>query len=528
MQKEKQQNGGCGKLDGGIDGMKRNWMDTIKMWDIRTPFTWAAVIVFVVSLFPVFALAGVDRASGDDWSFGLLTHLAWVDTHSLWQVLRAAFASVKKYYDSWQGTWFSVFLFSLQPEVFSHDAYRIVSVLMTGLLIIGVSDFLYSLLVRLLQMSGRDFLLLDAILLFVLIQFVPYQTSAFFWYNGAAHYTVPFALAMFACARFLRFVERFRKRDLLLAALWMFLLGGTNYLAAILGLCLFLLFVILFYHRDRRVLLMLGPMALEVAGLLVSALAPGNAVRGGEGYHVTAAGMVQAVGKALVQGMQGMWESFGDYPVAVAAMLVMAVFLWDMLREKVSALHLHFPCPALVILYLWGTYCGVYWPVVFVGGSIEDGSVSVGVPNTIFWVFILALFGSLLYGLGWICEKRGSRVEKLRLPVYGAGFGAALVLLVICRTDLKNSTDYVCYHYIRTGGAAVYKEQMDELTGILTDESVEDAVVPFIVGEQGPLVHMPITLDKDEWTNRKMALFFRKKSLVAIPRDEWEAQAEIR
>ena len=503
--------------------MKRVWMDAIKMWNIRTPLTWAAVIVFVISLLPVFALAGVDRASGDDWSFGLLTHLAWVDTHSVWQVLRAAFASVKKYFYSWQGTWFSVFLFTLQPEVFSHDAYWIVPYLMTGLLIGGVSDFLYCLLVRVLQLSKRDFLLIDAILLLVLIQFVPYQTSSIFWYNGAAHYTVPFALAMAACAQFLRYVTDHRKQDIVLASLWMTLLGGTNYLTAIFGLGLFLLFTVLFFRKDHKVLFMLVPVVLEMAGLLISALAPGNAVRGGSQYHVTAIGMIQAVGKALVQGMQGMWETFRDYPVAVAAMLVLAVLLWDMLREAVPG-RLHFPCPALVILYLWGLYCAVYWPVVFVGGSMEDGSVSAGVPNTIFWVFIFALSGSLLYGLGWLCEKRGEGGVRLRLPVYAAGFAAAMVIVLVCRMDLKNSTDYVCYYYIRTGRAAVYKEQMDELTGILTDESVEDAVVPFIVGEQEPLVHMPITLDRDEWTNQKMALFFRKKSLVAIPRDEWEAE----
>ena len=153
-------------------------MDTVNMRNIRTPLTWAAVIVFILSLFPVIALAGVDRASGDDWSFGLLTHLAWVDTHSVLRVLQAAFASVKKYYFSWQGTWFYVFLFSLQPEVFSHDAYWMVPVLMTGLLTGSVSDFLYCLLVRLLHISRRDFLLLDAAILLVLIQFVPYQTSA--------------------------------------------------------------------------------------------------------------------------------------------------------------------------------------------------------------------------------------------------------------------------------------------------------------------------------------------------------------
>ncbi len=508
--------------------MKRVWADIIKTGNIRTPLTWMAVVIFALSLLPILALAGVDRASGDDWSFGLLTHLSWVDTHSVWQVLKAACASVQKYYFSWQGTWFSVFLFSLQPEVFSHDAYWIVPWLMTGLLIGGISDFLYCLLVRFLQISKRDFLLLDAVLLLVLIQFVPYQTSAVFWYNGAAHYTVPLALAMFACACFLRYVLDYRKRDLVLASVWLTLLGGTNYLTAIFGLGMFLLFVVLFFFRDRRALFMLIPMTLETAALLVSALAPGNAVRGGPQYHITAAGIVRAIGKAMAQGAEGMWKFFWDYPVAMAAMIVIAVLLWDILRETVPRRKLHFPCPLLVILYLWMVHCAVYWPVVFVGGSVSDGSVSVGVPNTIFWVFILMLFGSLLYGLGWICEKSGGGEEKLRLPVYLSGFAAAFLILGICRLDLKNSTDYACYYYIRTGRAAVYKEQMDELTRILTDESVEDAVVPFIVGEQEPLVHMPITLDKEEWTNQKMAQFFRKKSLVAVPRDEWEAQREIR
>ncbi len=508
--------------------MKRNWMDAVKMSNIRTPMTWAAAVVFILSLFPIFALAGVDRASGDDWSFGLLTHLAWVDTHSVWRVLQAAFASVKKYYYSWQGTWFSIFLFSLQPEVFSHDAYWIVPVLMTALLTGGVSDFLYCLLVRFLHMPKRDFLLLDAVLLLVLIQFVPYQTSAVFWYNGAVHYTVPFALAMAAGACFFRYAAEFRWRDLVLASVWMTLLGGTNYLTAIFGLGMFALFTVLLFWKDRRVFFMLIPMAIEMAGLLVSALAPGNAVRGGSQYHVTAAGMIQAVGTALAVGSKGIWESFREYPVAMAAMIAAAVFMWDMLREAVPKLKLHFPCPGLVILYLWGLYCAVYWPVVFVGGSVSDGSVSVGVPNTIFWVFIFALFGSLFYGLGWICERSGGGDGNLRLPVYAAGFAAALLILGVCRADLKNSTGYVCYYYMNTGRAAVYKEQMDELTGILTDDSVEDAVVPFIVGEQGPLVHLPVMLDKDEWTNQKMALFFGKKSLVAIPRDEWEAQREIR
>ena len=62
----------------------------------------------------------------------------------------------------------------------------------------------------------------------------------------------------------------------------------------------------------------------------------------------------------------------------------------------------------------------------------------------------------------------------------------------------------------------------------MTREDVEDVVVPFIVGEQEPLVHLPLTLDKDDFINQKMAAFFGKKSMVAIPRDEWDRQHEIR
>ena len=461
--------------------MNKCWTDIVKTGKIRVFLTWAAVIVLILSLLPVFALAGVDRASADDWSFGTLTHLAWMDTHSVFQVLRAAFASVKKYYYAWHGTWFSVFLFSLQPEVFSHEAYCIVPYLTTGVLIAGVSCFLYNLLVRLLHVSRRDFLLLDAVLLLTMIQFVPYKTSAIFWYNGAVHYTVPFALALAACGSFLHCVADFRKRDVVFSTVFMTLLGGTNYLAAILGLTLFFLFGVLFYKRERRVLWMLVPLSLETAGLLISALAPGNALRGGDDYQITAGRMIQAVFDSFAQGAAGMLHTVVSHPTAMAAMIVTAVLLWDILRGTVPDSGISFPCPGLVILYFWCVYCAMYWPIVFVGGSVDDGSVSVGVPNTFFWVFILALFSSLLYGMGWLVKKKKAGGEGLLIPLYAAGFGAAFLLLFVCRLDLKNSTDYACYYYIRTGRAAVYKEQMDEFTELVTREDVEDVVVPFIM-----------------------------------------------
>lgn len=498
-----------------------NFIEKMDVNAARKYLTFASIAVFLLSLLPILYLSGTDRASGDDWGYGLLTHYAWIESHSLLAVFKAACTTVKNYYGSWQGTWFSVFLFTLQPESFSHEAYWIVPYLMLFLLIAGISCTLYQLFVKTLGASVPDFLLMDSALLLLLIQFVPYKTSSIFWYNGAAHYTVPFALALFSVYFSLRYIQSLRIHNIVWAAVCMTLLGGTNYLAAIFALLILILLVILYYPETNRALLLAIPMALEICGLLVSALAPGNARRGGEDYEVTLERMLWAVLESFKEGLSGIPEMLADYTVPTVAMLIVGVLLWDILKDVVPRRRLHFPLPGVVILYFISTYCAMYWPIVF--ANVE---VSGGVPNTIYWMFMLMLFCSLLYGLGWIAEHRGGKRgnKKTENWLHAGIFAAALMLVLASRSDLKNSTDYVCLQYIRSGQAADYRAQMEQFTQILTDENVKDAVLPMINNEQGPLMHMPLTENPEAWTNQTVKNFFRKNSVVAIPRDEWNAR----
>lgn len=66
-----------------------------------------------ISLLPILYLCRYVHATGDDYGYGTLTHAAWLDTHSLIEVLKAAVETVKDYYGAWQGTWWSVFF--IQP-----------------------------------------------------------------------------------------------------------------------------------------------------------------------------------------------------------------------------------------------------------------------------------------------------------------------------------------------------------------------------------------------------------------------------
>ncbi len=487
----------------------------------RKYLTYIITIVFLLSLLPVLYLAGIDRASGDDWGYGLLTHRAWMESHSLFRVIQAALLTVRNYYSSWQGTWFSIFLFTLQPEAFSYEMYWIVPYIMLSLLIGSVSCLLYQIMVRFLHMSVKEFLLFDMSILFLLIQFAPHKKSAVFWYNGTAHYTVPFAIALFGIVCFLRFVQAWKMRYVAGAAVWMTLLGGTNYLAAIFGCLGFLFLGIFFYKRSRKVLWMGIPLVLEMIGLLISALAPGNARRGGETYEITAGRMLWAVLESFRQGIEGVIRMGKEQPVTLAAMIILAVLLWDIFQEIAAREHIEFPLPGIVIFYFFGTYCAMYWPGIFAGVEVSGG-----VPNTIYWVFVLMFMCSMLYGFGWLAAKyaQGGNVNKNNMRyVYVGSVLAAMVILVLGRSNLKDTTDYMCLEYIMTGQAEDYKEQMEQFTQLLTDETVEEAVLPSINDWQGPLMHMPVTEDPEAWTNQTVKEFFGKKSVVSIPRKEWEA-----
>mgnify|MGYP003293569413 CR=1 FL=1 len=103
---------------------------SICKWLSIRNITLIALGIFILMLIPMFLCSFVNRASGDDYGYGVLTRAAWITTHSLVAVIKAAFQTIIKYYYGWQGTWFSIFLFTLQPEVFSEKAYVIVVFLM--------------------------------------------------------------------------------------------------------------------------------------------------------------------------------------------------------------------------------------------------------------------------------------------------------------------------------------------------------------------------------------------------------------
>lgn len=490
---------------------------------------WITIIcalVFLAGLVPVLYLTGYVHATGDDFGYGTLTHAAWLDTHSLLEVFRAALQTIENYYRGWQGTWFSVFLFTLQPEVFSPDAYWIVPVLMIGLTIVGVSIAGYYFLVRKAGFSRMGFLALDFLMLFVLIQFVPSTKSAIFWYNGAAHYVVPFFLAMVAIAVSGLYMDTGRKRFLVLSFVCMVCLGGASYLAALLAPIVIVFLWGVYGRKNRRSLWLLVPIAAEMAGLVISLLAPGNKVRGGEDLGVSVGRAASTIMESFRQGGLTIVEYLREKPIMFLLMIPTAVIIWmELEKQRKSGENRTWRLPGLFIAAMFCIYCAMFAPGLYAGTELSGG-----VPNTIFQVFVLTMIASLVYLLGWIHvrlsrfmdvdgkEKSAMVRKKLRIAAVAVGVLAFMGILFLCRSTVRETTFFICTKYILSGQADDYKAQMEERQAILLDDSIRDAQLPAMNSEQGPFMHMEVLKDPNGWTNTVVRDFYRKDSVVEIDR----------
>lgn len=473
-----------------------------------------------LSMIPIIYLTKYVHATGDDYGYGIFTHAAWLDTHSLWEVFKASLRTITHYYKGWQGTWFSIFLFSIQPEVFSTDAYWIVPFLMLFFIIAGTSLPLYYFLVKKLELNTSSFIIIDCAVLFTMIQFFPSTKSGIFWYNGAAHYIIPYFLAMVSVYYFIKYIDSYRNRYLIGASIFMVLLGGASYLAALFAPIVLVLLLICYGRKRSGSFRLLLPLVLELIGLAVSFMAPGNKVRAGEDFGFSFFKVFSTVAESFQQGFINIGLYIKEKPVIFIVFLFIGIVLWNAF-DKIPKSN-KFKWPFLFCSIMFCIYCSMFAPGIYAGTELSGG-----VPNMIFQVFVLTTVAGMVYLLGWLSNKIKSNPEiSSKIRIYRGVkwllaallIGGCILILLLGRSTLKATTFYKCVEYIASGQAADYGKQMDERLAILLDDTIKDAKLPAMNQDQGPLMHMEVTKDINGWTNRVVSDFYRKDSVIEIDR----------
>lgn len=475
-----------------------------------------AVMLFLLSMLPIWYLAKYARPSGDDYGYSVYTHAAWLDTHSLLKVFKAGIHTVKVMYNSWNGDFVTTFLFSMMPEVFAPWTFWIVPFVMTGALILGTSVFLYEVCIKILRVEKADFVIFDCLILLASFQYIPSTAIGMYWYVGATHYIIPHMAALLALVAAWRFFTTGKWRWFIASLVWNFVVGGSSYFSCLLIFMLYAVLIVLGIRKNKKVLWLGVPFLVCAVGFIIQCKSPGNVARGGEGFGLHASAVIGAIFAALWEGFVTIGRYLTEKTFIFVLLILLAVFSWEALLKRKSSFSFRYPLFFVILMY--GCYCAQFTPAIY--AAVD---VSLGPATMEYLTFLLAAAASILYVEGWLIGKIKTgknsvqeSAEKWRMRVIFPTILICMILTVFNLNWLGSSVDRSACEYVLSGRAEDFKMQIQSQMEILLDDSIKEAYLVPINDDQGPLMHMPVTADPEAFTNRVVAQFYQKDKVEMI------------
>ena len=474
--------------------------------------------VFVLSLIPLLHIGLYAHAAGDDFAYGLTAHLCWKETHSIPAVIQAAVENTRKYYHSWQGTYSSIFLMSLQPSVISERLYCLTGILMLGMLIGSHFFFFRTLFTYYLKLKKELWISLALSVLFLSIQILDSPGAAFFWFNGAVHYVFMHSCMIFLIALLLLSLKTPGKIStgisLILACFLAFVTGGANFVTALLTpVIIAMLFLLCLLFRNKRGFLCLLPLGITLIGLGINVTAPGNAVR--MATQIDSMGPLEAVYYSFLYALEGIGSFTTIY--VIFFLLLLFPFLFGALYK----VDFHFPLPGIPAFFSFCLIAASYTPSLYSMGHVIIFERTLNIMRMLYY---LLLFLNLVYLTGWLAEKCRSFdgasqfsniLQKFRQNCLRS-FGCAMTVFFLCLllfSEKDKVTSLSALNSLQRGDAKSYHEESLNRIALLSMEGVDEVWVPNLSVCPPLLNPQTLSANPEEYPNPTVAGWFGKTTL---------------
>lgn len=471
-------------------------------------------LLYIGSMLPNWLLAFIARPAGDDYGYSASSHQVWLQTHSLLEVVKTGVETTRNMCNVWNGDWFSVFIFTLMPEVFVYKSFWIVPIFWSLATIGATWYFFYSLLTKWLKIRWQETLVITFLILFISYQWIPSPGIGLYWYVGVIHYMMPHVIALFLLGFLSRFMQTGKKKYIVLSALGMIAIGGSSYYSTFLVLLTYLLVFFCGIKVNKKLVWLSVPSVTCLVALYFQITAPGNAARVGEEISFSVAKAINTIVSSLLRGAQTIGRYAYETPYIFLLLCLLAVIMWCALSR--GQLGLSFRFPLLFVGYMYGIYASMFAPEIYAATEISGGP-----PTMEYLTFLLTAVASIVYVEGWCISKLRVR-GVLRTEEWYHMHWLVPYMIFMCmvmfalKGELKETLFYESVEYIVSGAAADYKEQMESQEKILLDDSIREAYLCPTNDQQGPLMHMPVIDDPEAFTNRVVRGFYGKDYVIAV------------
>lgn len=473
-------------------------------------FIWP--ILYLLSLVPILLLEKYNFPSADDFGFGTYARIAWTDTHNIFCVLAAACKKVAEVWQTWQGTYSSVFLMALQPGIFGDNFYWITTWIMVGALSISVIWLFKVIFVDCLGSQKEWALAAASIYLLVAVQCMIDKTQGFFWYNGAVHYMLPQAMLFILSALVLKMMIKSEnvKRYVIIGMLLIIYIGGGNLITGLeCGIWLFTTGAVFVIFKKKVLVKRISLFLITwIIAFGINVIAPGNSVR--QASFADHPSVISAVLQSFFYGLDFVFGRWQSWTILACAMLILPFVIRTIQSYKGG---FSFPLPGLVMFYSYCILASMFTPSVYANGEPGAGRIY----NIIYLTYLLLLVVNMLYFYGWYWKKYGG-FKVLEEKAFGLWLSAGLLGFGFCfcieagvNSDTFTSTSAL--KSIVSGEAKEYRQQQQQRLQILLNEDIMDAELPTFTVKPELLFYEDISSDASGWINVRMAAYYEKGSV---------------
>lgn len=259
-----------------------------------------SLIALIVCMIPLCLAGFYTHPLGDDYFYGYKAATALREGQGLFGVLKEAFKGMVLQYRIWQGTYSAMFLMHLPPNLLGDIFYKLYPSFIIIFLTLSVFYVLRPLIVVNEKITFHAHIAVSSLLCIFMLEEVPNSGESFYWYNGSMYYTGFLAVTFIYFGLAFRYLKDHKTYRLILLSIIAFIIGGGNYasvLPAILLMIFLIILAVILYKKEKKNLLLLIPLSINIIGLFVSMLAPGNAIRGNT---VAGMGAAKAIAKSIL------------------------------------------------------------------------------------------------------------------------------------------------------------------------------------------------------------------------------------
>lgn len=478
------------------------------------------IIFFIAGLVPIFLLARYNYPCADDFGFSAYSHIAWIESHSFFQVLKGAWNTVIERWWGWQGTFSSILVMSLQPSIYGESGYILVPWIMIGTMSLSTIFLLYTIFVKLLDVRKPIYISISLIYLIFALQCMIDKTQGFFWFNGAAHYMIPHCVALILIGLLLLLFKSSSKKifKLILASSAAFFVGGSNYITGLIIAILFIttLLFLLYYKKKKELIYLIIPLFFFLSAFLLNTLAPGNSVRQGEMEFRP--GVVKSILLSFYYCIEYITETWFDWTY-LFYVLILIPFIWEVVKKVGRRFPYRYPL--LIFFYSYCILSAMFTPSLFATGIAGGGRIF----NIIFLDLLLLVIGNLFYFLGWLyihlpqlqnVTESCLETKPIKKYILGLLGFIAFISLLYVKVNADYFTTSSALNSLLSGEAAAYGQETAERTNTLNNSDESDITLKLFNTQPYLLYYSDISEDPEDWKNISMARYYQRNSIRGI------------